>query len=92
MRLIGVALTNFRSFAQETRIEFDPFTVLIGRNDAGKSSVFDALDIFFNDAPIEHDDCSVQNTQTEVKISCIFDCVPSQLIIDEQYPTTLQGE
>lgn len=92
MRLIGVALTNFRSFAQETRIEFDPFTVLIGRNDAGKSSVFDALDIFFNDAPIEHDDCSVQNTQTEVRISCIFDCVPSRLIIDEQYPTTLQGE
>ena len=66
--------------------------VLIGRNDAGKSSIFDALDIFFNDAQIEHDDCSVQNTETEIKISCVFDDVPSQLVIDEQYPTTLEGE
>ena len=92
MRLVGVGLTNFRAYAQETRIALDPFTVLIGRNDAGKSSVFDALDIFFNDAPIEKDDCSVGNNQTEVKISCVFDDLPPQLIIDEQYPTTLSAE
>lgn len=92
MRLVGVGLTNFRAYAQETRIALDPFTVLIGRNDAGKSSVFDALDIFSNDAPIEKDDCSVGNNQTEVKISCVFDDLPPQLIIDEQYPTTLSAE
>lgn len=92
MRLVEVVLNNFRSYTTETRIELDPFTVLIGRNDAGKSSIFDALDIFFNDTPIEQDDCSVQNTHKEIRISCVFDNLPPQLIIDEQYATRLQDE
>lgn len=92
MRLIEVTLNNFRSYVQETRIELDPFTVLLGRNDAGKSSIFDALDIFFNDAPIENDDCSVGSTRTEVRIGCVFGNLPPQLVIDEQYPTNLTDE
>lgn len=92
MRLVEVKLTNFRCYAQETSIAIDPLTVLIGRNDAGKSAVLDALDIFFNDATIEKDDCCVQTRQSEVTISCVFAELPAQLVIDEQHPTSLKDE
>lgn len=92
MRLVEVKLTNFRSYEQGTTITVDPLTVLIGKNDAGKSSVLDALDIFFNDATIERDDCCVRTNQTDIKIACVFDDLPAQLVIDEQYLTTLAEE
>ena len=37
MRLVEVKLSNFRSYEQGTTITIDPLTVLIGKNDAGKS-------------------------------------------------------
>jgi predicted ATP-dependent endonuclease of OLD family len=92
MRLVEVKVSNFRAYAQETIIPVDPLTVLIGRNDAGKSSVLDALDIFFNDATIEKDDCCVRTHLTDIKIGCVFEDLPEQLVIDEQYPTSLEAE
>jgi len=92
MRLVEVILINFRAYAQETRIAVDPLTVLIGRNDAGKSTVLDALDIFFNDAAVEKDDCCVRTQSTEIRIGCVFEDLPDQLVIDEQYPTSLAVE
>lgn len=92
MRLVEVRLSNFRSYEQGTTITIDPLTVLIGKNDAGKSSVLDALDIFFNDATIERDDCCVRTNETDIKIACVFDDLPPQLVIDDQYPTTLAEE
>lgn len=92
MRLIEVKLTNFRGYANETSIKIDQLTVLVGRNDAGKSSIFDALDIFFNDATIEREDSCVRTESTDVRIACVFDDLPDSIIIDEQFPTTLQAE
>ncbi|WP_052378408.1 ATP-binding protein [Polycyclovorans algicola] len=92
MRLVEVKLANFRGYAQETTMPIDPLTVLIGRNDAGKSSVLDALDIFFNEATIEKEDCCVGTTATEIRIACVFEDLPAQLVIDDQHPTTLQAE
>ena len=92
MRLVEVKLTNFRGYAQETCVPIDSLTVLIGQNDAGKSSILDALDIFFNDNTIERDDCCVHTDSTDVRIVCVFDDLPTSLVIDEQYPTSLQSE
>jgi predicted ATPase len=92
MRLVEIKLKNFRAYANETAIAVEPMTVLIGRNDAGKSSILDALDIFFNDALIESDDCCVHSESTEIQIACVFQELPQQLVIDEQHPTSLQAE
>lgn len=92
MKLVEVKLTNFRGYANETCIAIDSLTVLIGRNDAGKSSILDALDIFFNEATIERDDCCVRTGSTEVRIACTFNDLPASIVIDEQHPTTLQNE
>ena len=92
MKLVEVKLTNFRGYSNEKSIAIDPLTVMIGRNDAGKSSILDALDIFFNEATIERDDCCVRTGSTEVRIACVFDDLPPSIVIDEQHPTTLQSE
>lgn len=92
MKLVEVKLTNFRGYANETSIKIDSLTVLVGRNDAGKSSILDALDIFFNEATIERDDCCVRTGSTDVRIACVFDDLPVSIVIDDQHPTTLQSE
>jgi predicted ATPase len=92
MKLSEVKLTNFRGYANKTCIKFESLTLLIGKNDSGKSSILDALDIYFNDANIERDDCCVHTASTEIRIACVFDDLPATIIIDEQYATTLQAE
>ena len=83
---------NFRGYAYETSIKINDLTILVGRNDAGKSSVLDALDVFFNDVALEREDCCVRTSSSEVRIACIFDSLPSSIVIDEQYKTTLKAE
>jgi len=92
MKLDEVKLTNFRGYTSETTIPIDDLTVLVGRNDSGKSTILDALDVFFNDEPIEREDCSVHTGSTEVRISCVFSDLPTSLVIDEQYVTSLGSE
>ena len=92
MKLKEVKLQNFRGYKNEVTIAFESLTVLIGRNDSGKSSILDALNIFFNDADIEKEDACVHGNANDVRISCIFSDLPNQIVLDDQHPTTLQKE
>ncbi len=47
MRMKKVILENFRGYHLCTEVSLDQFTALIGRNDAGKSTILEALDYFF---------------------------------------------
>ena len=49
MKIESIKMKNFRSYKEETEIYFDDLTVLVGKNDIGKSTILEALDIFFND-------------------------------------------
>jgi len=44
-KILAIELENFQSIEQRTRIEFKPLTLLFGPNSAGKSAVFDALEL-----------------------------------------------
>lgn len=92
MKLVEVKIKNFRGYSSEQEISLDLLTVIIGKNDAGKSTILDALDIFFNDSTIEKTDCNVQTKSTDIEISCVFDELPASIIIDEQADTTLRDE
>lgn len=93
MRLVQLKITNFRCFKDQTTISFDDLTVIVGKNDAGKSSLFDALNIFFEGKPTpDKDDLCVHSDDSTVRIVCVFDCIPSQLVLDAQRPTTLSKE
>ena len=93
MRLIQLKVTNFRCFKEETVVDLDNITALIGKNDSGKSSLFDAMDIFLDEKKVpETDDCCVHTKDSTVRIACVFDSLPGELVIDEQHPTDLASE
>jgi len=58
MKIHTITLTNFRGYRNPTTIEFNDLTVFVGRNDIGKSTILEALDLFFNDGKgaIKYDD------------------------------------
>jgi predicted ATP-dependent endonuclease of OLD family len=58
MKLSKLRLQNFRCYKDEIQVDFSDITALVGRNDSGKSSLMDALDIFLNDGAPDKDDAS----------------------------------
>lgn len=49
MKISQVKIANFRSYKDETVIDLNDLTVFVGKNDVGKSTVLEALDVFFNE-------------------------------------------
>lgn len=95
MRLKSVTLHNFRGYKTPTTIPIDVnITGITGRNDAGKSSVLEALDIFFEGGEIslEKDDFNIHAKDGVIEITCVFDNLPASIVIDESNQTTLQNE
>ena len=94
MRLKQLKIKNFRGYKEETVVEFDELTAFIGRNDAGKSTVLEALEIFFNNKIVtcEREDLSVGVDDDSIYISCIFDELPQEITIDSTSTTTLSAE
>ncbi|MFD1214969.1 AAA family ATPase [Microbulbifer celer] len=94
MKLESITLKNFRGYKTERTIPISNLTAFIGKNDAGKSSVFEALEIFFNNKLVkcEKDDLNIDADNNKIEISCIFSELPDELIIDAAHPTTLADE
>ena len=55
MKIKTIKIKNFRSYKDEVEIEFGDLTAFVGKNDIGKSTVLEALDIFFNSVPCRRD-------------------------------------
>ena len=73
--------------------------MFVGKNDIGKSTILEALDIFFNEGKgiikLEKDDINKQakaEGNTEIKIGVVFGDLPSELTIDVINPTRLEDE
>lgn len=49
MQIKSVILENFRGYQNRQVIQISDFTAFVGKNDVGKSTVLEALDIFFNE-------------------------------------------
>lgn len=94
MRLEAVTIINFRCYGEEIRVEFDDLTTFVGRNDIGKSTILEALEIFFNGdlVSMEQGDAHVHNDGKTVSIICEFSDLPTSLTLDAGAETTLAGE
>lgn len=96
MKINKVILTNFRGYSNPTEIYFNDLTVFVGRNDIGKSTVLEALDLFFNEGKgaIKFDkaDISVGADNKEYEIAVVFADLPTEVIVDSTYKTTLENE
>lgn len=96
MKLIGVKLKNFRGYNNEIIINLDDLTVFVGKNDIGKSTILEALDIFFNDGKtcgkLDSNDSSVFSENNDVMITAVFDDLPEQIVLDASNITSLHNE
>lgn len=94
MKLHQLKLKNFRSYKTEICIEFENLTTFVGKNDAGKSTILEALEIFFNNKIIvcEKEDLSIDHDNENIEITCVFSNFPDSLIIDTSVSTSLESE
>lgn len=93
MKLKTLYLENFRGYKEKTKIEFGDLTTFIGKNDIGKSTVLEALEIFFNNDLIkmESSDANIHGGK-EVILTCDFCELPKDIILDSGEKTNLSEE
>lgn len=99
MKIKSVTVNRFRSYSSPVTVQVDDLLVLVGRNDIGKSTILEALDIFFNEGKgcvkIDKDDinkdCLAQG-QDCIEIGVEFTDLPADIVIDATNQTTLQDE
>lgn len=99
MRIESVGIRNFRGYEKETKIYFSDLTVLVGKNDIGKSTILEALDIFLNDgnniAKIDKSDINanmLKSGDDVTEISVCFSDLPRSIVLDSTVTTTLSDE
>lgn len=99
MRLQEITIKNFRAYKSETVFKLDDLTVIVGKNDVGKSTILEALDVFFNDGKgitkIDKTDVNVSERDEgnlETVISAVFSDVPDSIVIDSTAETSLSKE
>lgn len=94
MKLLSVELENFRCYKDKVKINFDNLTTIIGKNDIGKSTILESLEIFFNNdtVKISQDDLNIYASHKEISITCEFSELPTKLILDSGVETSLHEE
>ena len=98
MKLYSLTLKNFRGYKDETKIVFNNLTAIVGKNDVGKSSILEALDIFCNNKPVHPLDKSdinveaVAKGENDIEITAEFIDLPTALVIDATNETSLSEE
>ena len=99
MKIHSITLKNFRGYRDMTTVRFDDLTAFVGRNDVGKSTIMEALDIFFNEdkatVKLDKSDLNVDAKscdETDICITVRFSNLPEQVILDAACETTLARE
>lgn len=96
MIITKVYLENFRGYKNRITVNFDKLTTFIGKNDAGKSTILEALDIFFNDGKniikMDKNDINVNSDSDEIIIGVCFKNYPQDIILDSSVHTSLKEE
>jgi predicted ATPase len=94
MLIKAIILENFRAYKTRIVVPISQLTAFIGRNDVGKSTILEALDIFFEGGTVkvESADASKGGDPRNVRIGVVFNDLPAQLVLDSNAPTTLANE
>ncbi|WP_193210087.1 ATP-dependent nuclease, partial [Aliarcobacter butzleri] len=95
MILKSLILKNFRAY-KDIKVNFDEnMNVIIGQNDVGKSTILEALDIFFGQEVIKIDitDFNKDKEGDKIVIGVEFEVDDNlKVVIDTTNPTNLKDE
>lgn len=96
MRIKTIYLENFRGYREKTYIKFSALTAFVGKNDIGKSTILEALDIFFNEGKniikVDKTDINVTYGQDAYSIGVCFEHFPDEIVVDSTVSTSLEEE
>ena len=92
MKLKSVRLENFQGIAASAEVAIRDLTVLVGRNDVGKSTLLKALDLFLNGTTPSGDSSNALTETSVVAIELAFLSPPIPIVIDEAIPTSFEAE
>lgn len=83
MKLAQIRILNFRCYRDEFTMDFDALTCIIAKNDAGKSTILEAFDAFFNLEKVDSEDRSIGVANTlPIEITCVFRDLQTSLVVD----------
>src|SRR5688500_9203507 len=92
MKLIKAIISNFRGIKEPQEIIFDDYNVIVGKNDAGKSTILKALDLFLNDSDANKEIVNIHSESPLVEIQLVFDPSLKKILIDGTVETTFEEE
>lgn len=99
MKIRTIGIKGFRGYSKPIEVKVSDLLALVGKNDIGKSSVLEALDIFFNDGKgsvkIDKEDINKSNLAAGddcIEVFVEFEELPTSIVIDATNATTLADE
>ncbi len=99
LKIRNIGIKGFRGYSNPIQIQVTDLLVFVGKNDIGKSTVLEALDIFFNDGKgsvkLDKEDINKANLAAGddcIEISVEFEDLPTSIVIDATNKTSLADE
>jgi predicted ATP-dependent endonuclease of OLD family len=93
MRIVKIAIKNFRALKELPEVTFNKLPTIVGKNDAGKSSILHALNIFFEKKDLEPSDFYHRcKEEDEVVITVPFTDLPGEIELEPGIKTNLEQE
>lgn len=99
MKIKAVTVNRFRGYSEPVVVGLDDLSVLVGRNDIGKSTILEALDVFFNEGKgcikLDKEDINkscLARGEDQIEVSVEFTELPAEIVIDSTNRTTLASE
>ncbi|GAB5993535.1 ATP-binding protein [Aeromonas enteropelogenes] len=95
MRLEKIIIENYRGYHGRIEVSLNDLTAFIGKNDVGKTTILDALGVFFEHKLCKFDTsdkCVYCGDNDDVTIGCVFSEIPKDLVLDTTAQTTLHNE
>ena len=92
MILQKVRIENFKGISEPVEIFFRNFNMIVGQNDAGKSTILKAIDCFLNDNSPKPDDSNNRTGSSIVSIFLYFKPNNIPIGIDGNIETTFENE
>lgn len=82
MRIKEISIENYRAIKDAVSVHFGNFNCVVGKNDAGKSTVLKAINMFLNDIAPTADDCNLYSGTKEISVIMKFEIDDLTIDID----------
>lgn len=92
MILTKIKIHQFKGVSDEKEITIDDFNLIVGQNDAGKSTILKSLDCFLNSNNPSPDDLNNKSKNNLITITLHFNPSNQSIIIDQNIETTFEEE